>query len=587
MNVNFHKQRARELLNDNQPDEARQVCEEIRDANAADAEIFYLLGCCYGKTGQDTDAVVAFQESLKIKSDAPVSLFSLGKIQAKLGFHEEAVESYKAALAIKPEMFRAHCALANALCSLDLNRDAKKHYEKAVKLKPEKAVPHMGLATIAWEVDCNLEEAVNHLKIAIELKPENIAYRCTLGSVFIDALQLDESFSCFREAQKIAPENARVIAGLALLHSLKGQYKESMEQIDVLRNNNIYHTMAAVAFTGICKHLHNCEEAVDYAKKSLENNHVAKDTDETLNIHIARALDSLERYDEAWQYFTKGNKITEGLYDTAGHRLRTEKMMEVFSHMNMMGLAKSSIDSKRPIFIVGMPRSGTSLVEQILSAHPDVCGGGELTYMSDLRATIMQQAGTDNSWPACARGLKQEDLNRLATSYLDRLNDISESAKRVTDKMPHNFFELGLIQMLFPQAHIIHCNRDPRDTCLSIYFQNFLDGHDYSRNMYHIGVHYHQYLKLMAHWRSHLSMSFLDVQYEELVSDPEAVVRQMLQHCNLQWHDGCLDFHKVKRLVRTASYDQVRQPIYTKSVQRWRHYEKHLSMLEEGLERGF
>ena len=183
--------------------------------------------------------------------------------------------------------------------------------------------------------------------------------------------------------------------------------------------------------------------------------------------------------------------------------------------------------------------------------------------------------------------LTQDDLNRLAGSYLDQLNGISTSAERVSDKMPHNFFELGLIQMLFPEAQIIHCNRDPMDTCLSIYFQNFQDGHEYARNLYNIGSHYHQYLHLMEHWRRTLSMPFMDVQYEELVHDPEPVVRQMLKHCNLEWYDGCLEFHKVKRMVRTASYDQVRQPMYTRSVNRWSHYEKHLDELKAGLERGF
>jgi LPS sulfotransferase NodH len=125
------------------------------------------------------------------------------------------------------------------------------------------------------------------------------------------------------------------------------------------------------------------------------------------------------------------------------------------------------------------------------------------------------------------------------------------------------------------------------DTCLSIYFQNFLDGHDYSKNLYHIGAHYHQYLDLMAHWRSHLSIPFLDVQYEDLVRDPEPIVRQMLHHCELEWHDDCLEFHNVKRRVHTASYDQVRQPMYTRSIKRWRHYEKHLDELTKGLERGY
>jgi tetratricopeptide (TPR) repeat protein len=583
MNIDSQKKRAWKLFNNNKLDEAIQLCEQIQ---TADAEVFFLIGWCCNGTGQYVRAVDAFQESLKIKPDAPVTLLKLGRALVKLDRCEEAVEKYRLALKIKPKMSKAHCALANALSFLELTKEAEEHYKKAIKLNPDMPTAQIGLAKLYWSAGNNIEKAIDIIKTAILLKPKNISYRCMLGNALMDGHRIDESFACFSEVIRVDAENPSAIAGMARLYNLKGQYDKSMEQIEKLRNKKIYNTMAAIAFTSICKHLHNCEDAITYAQKSLENNHNDKNTDEALYMHVARALDSLERYDEAWQCFTKGNGLTEGLYDTAGHRLRAESMISVFSHANTMGMVKSSIDSKRPIFIVGMPRSGTSLVEQILSAHPDVCGGGELTHISDLRAIIMQQAGLDKKWPDCAFGLRQDDLNRLAATYLDRLNEISDSAKRITDKMPHNFFELGLIQMLFPQAHIIHCNRDPMDTCLSIYFQNFLDGHDYSRNLYHIGAHYHQYLKLMAHWRSHLSMPFLDVQYEELVSNPEAIVRQMLNHCDLEWYDGCLDFHKVKRMVHTASFDQVRQPMYKKSVQRWRHYEKHLHLLEEGLERG-
>jgi hypothetical protein len=234
-----------------------------------------------------------------------------------------------------------------------------------------------------------------------------------------------------------------------------------------------------------------------------------------------------------------------------------------------------------------MPRSGTSLVEQILAAHPRVSGGGELTCISDIIKNLPHEVGQKKGWPDCAHNIRQNDVNRLARRYLDQLDAVSKTAEHVTDKMPHNFFELGLIQLLFPAAQVIHCKRDSMDTCLSIYFQNFLGGHDYAKNLYHIGTHYHQYQRLMEHWRHYLSIPVLDVQYEDLVRDPEPVVRRMLEHCKLEWYEGCLEFHKVKRLVSTASYDQVRQPIYTRSIGRWRHYERHLDELKNGLERGF
>ena len=295
----------------------------------------------------------------------------------------------------------------------------------------------------------------------------------------------------------------------------------------------------------------------------------------------------MERFDEAWPHFVAGNNATAQLYDTVNFRLRVEKTMEVFSQAGLFSLPRSDVNSQRPVFIVGMPRSGTSLVEQILAEHPRICGGGELTFLSDIMMNLPASIGSKKGWPFCATELTKDDLNRMAHRYLERLEGISETADRVTDKMPHNFTELGLLQLLFPDARVIHCKRDPKDTCLSIYFMNFLIGHEYSRDLFHIGTHYYQYQRLMEHWKHYLTIPILDIQNEDLVNDPEPLVRQMLEHCDLEWHQGCLDFHKSKRLVHTASYDQVRQPLYSRSIGRWRNYEKYLGELEKGLGRGF
>lgn len=588
MDITFHKQRAWKLFYDFKTDEALEICENIRDADVADSEIHYLLGCCYGHEKQYSDAVSAFQESLKTKPNAIVTLMALGTALTKLGQIDEAIKNYEFVLSLKPDMAAAHCALADVLYIHESFSEAKQHYEKAMSLQPDLASAYAGMASIAWTLDRDPEKALKYITDAVAHSPENLSYKCQLGDALLNVQRNEESLECFSEVLRLDPENIRAIGSIARIHSFQGEYDKAMDKIDLLRKKEVYTVIAANAFANICKSLGNCEESVEYTKKLLQRGEdMDKRSAEAVYMHLARVLDSLGQYEEAWSYFIKGNKLTETPYDAVAHRLRTENMKKFYSHAGMMALPKSTIDTKRPIFIVGMPRSGTSLVEQILAAHPKVFGGGELTYMSDVRDVIMQRPGADENWPSCVRELKQEDLNRLAGIYLEHLHGLSTSAERVTDKMPHNFFELGLIQMLFPQAHIIHCNRDPMDTCVSIFQQNFLLEHDYSKSLYHIGVHYHQYLDLMSHWRSHLSIPFLDVQYEELVDNPENIVRQMLEHCNLEWYDGCMDFHKVKRQVNTASFDQVRQPIYKKSVQRWRNYEPHLDELKAGLKRGF
>jgi hypothetical protein len=228
-----------------------------------------------------------------------------------------------------------------------------------------------------------------------------------------------------------------------------------------------------------------------------------------------------------------------------------------------------------------MPRSGTSLVEQILSTHPGVYGAGELTAIDQFARHLGDATG--DAYPQSALHLDQATIDAAARQYLAALQDLAPSAIRVTDKMPGNFLHLGLIQLLFPGARVIHCRRDPLDTCLSCYFQQFNQGQTFSYDLSDLGHHYRQYQRLMRHWQSVISLPMLDVHYEDLVADQEAMSRKMLEFCGLDWTDECMRFYESKRYVATASYDQVRQPIYHKSVGRWRHYERYLGPLKTAL----
>ena len=250
-------------------------------------------------------------------------------------------------------------------------------------------------------------------------------------------------------------------------------------------------------------------------------------------------------------------------------------------------MPRSANRSKLPVFIVGMPRSGTSLVEQILASHPQVCGAGELEDAHGMTVTLATMLGGKIAYPACLTSAKRRHLDELAQRYLAKLSKFSRTAMRVTDKMPHNFMALGLIELLFPGAHIIHCKRDPVDTCLSIYGLEFNTNHPYADNLEHLGAYYLEYLRLMEHWKTVLSVPILEVQYEELVADQEGVSRQMVEFCGLPWDVRCLNFHQAERVVTTHSYDQVRRPIYKQSVARWKNYESHLAPLIAALSQGF
>jgi len=233
-----------------------------------------------------------------------------------------------------------------------------------------------------------------------------------------------------------------------------------------------------------------------------------------------------------------------------------------------------------PVFIVGMPRSGTSLVEQVLSSHPQVFGAGELTFVIQMEK-ILRKGYEEDAFPEHIKFFDENVFENLANLYLSQLRSLSKNAVRITDKMPGNFEYLWIITLLFRNAKIIHCKRNPLDTCLSCYFTDFTRSHGYKNDLRDLGLFYLQYRRLMNHWHEVLPIPILDVQYEELVENQEQISREIVEFCGLRWDDNCLEFYKSQRPVQTASALQVRRKIYKTSVDRWKRYEKYLTPLLE------
>ena len=295
--------------------------------------------------------------------------------------------------------------------------------------------------------------------------------------------------------------------------------------------------------------------------------------------------DHLGAFDAAFRCYREANALRHARFDGDAVTRLTDQRVAYFSAERLARLPRAAKRDDLPVFIVGMPRSGTSLVEQILASHPRVAGAGELRLIGAIARSL--NLGTDSgaveAAPDLAPGLDQESIDRAAASHLERLRAIGGEAARVTDKMPYNFRHLGLISLLFPDARIIHCLRDPMDTCMSCYFQGFRAGNSQTFDLGHLGAFYVQYDRLMRHWRRVLDIPVLEIRYEDHVAEPERTCREMLAFLDLEWDPRCLRFHESRRVVRTASRDQVREPIYTRSVARWRNYERHLGPLKEAL----
>jgi hypothetical protein len=308
-----------------------------------------------------------------------------------------------------------------------------------------------------------------------------------------------------------------------------------------------------------------------------------------LHFGLAQVLDARACYAEAAEHLAKANALASADchkrgqgYDPADHVRFVTSMIAACTPAFFERVRGWGLETERPIFIFGLPRSGTTLTEQILAGHSQVFGAGELR----LGHEDLEALGSSQSDPQERLGRLEPDIaRRVAQRHLDRLGELNQSVPRVADKMPDNYLCLGLLATLFPRARFIHCRRDLRDVAVSCWMTHFRQIR-WANDPQHIASRFHEYERLMAHWRQTLPVSMLEVDYEETVSDLDGVARRLVAWCGLPWEPACLEFHRVRRPVRTASVSQVRQPIYAHSVGRWKHYDQPLAALFAHLDTG-
>ena len=314
---------------------------------------------------------------------------------------------------------------------------------------------------------------------------------------------------------------------------------------------------------------------------------VGEEVRRSLWFDIGKAHESGSSYDEAFEAYTRGNRVRPGRWDAAAHARRHDRIMAVFTPRLMTSLAAAGNQSRLPVFIVGMPRSGSTLIEQIIDGHPQAHGAGEILAMPDVAASMNTTIGSTLTFPGCMADLDRGDLPALGRAYLDQVRTLAPRATRVCDKQLGNYELVGLIALLFPRARIIHSRRDPMDTCLSCYVQKFPPGGPaYTEDLRNLGLAYNDYTALMAHWRHVLGDRILEIDYEGLIEDQEGVSRRLIEYIGLPWDDRCLRFYETGRAVTTLSHEQVTRPIYRGSVGRHKRFVKHLAALSDVLERG-
>jgi tetratricopeptide (TPR) repeat protein len=588
--------------------------------NPQGADAHNNLGIAHYDIGDYAGAVACYDKAIELRPRFAEAISNRGNALRNLRRFEEAEAEYRRALAINPSYPEAYNNLGSVLRDLERPAEAETAYKKALAIAPNYLEARNNLI-LAFKDQKNYDAALAAGQEALRLKPQNADALAYIGSIHVDQKKPDQALEILRRSLALNPNKAETHNMIGRAYFEAGQSQQAVE-----------HYRKAIALKadfadphnnlGTClKELGQFDEALASFNRALamqpdligayvnlvdtkkftgnDDVHLTamerfaekietlpEERQQHLHFGLAKAYDDLKRYDEAFSHLLKGNAIKRKSvdYDEQAVLGYFERVKAVITADVIREKSGGGSDNNQPIFILGMPRSGTTLVEQILASHPAVKGGGELKDLNDTVNLVRSRDGNQAPYPEFVPVLSMGELASIGDAYARRLDKRAPGALHITDKMPSNFYYLGLIHLALPRAKIIHTNRNPIDTCVSCFSKLFAGEQSQTYDLGELGRYYRAYYELMAHWRSVLPAgAFLDVQYEEVVGDVEGQARRILDYCGLEWDARVLEFHRHERPVKTASSSQVRKPIYGSSVARWRNYEAFLGPLLTGL----
>ncbi len=536
------------------------------------AEVHYNLANALHDLRQLDEAVVSYRRALEIKPRYAEALCNLGNVLRSLGQLDEAVASYRQALVLKPGFLEVYNSLGNALQNLGQLDAAAQSYRRALLLKPDVADAHNNLGNSLLDLGQH-DEAVTCYRRALVLNSDYAEAHNNLGIALRQQNRIAEAEASCRRALEINPHSPATVIFLGQLHADKGKFPEAENLFKRAISIEPRLPEAWAGIAGLRKMTSNDADWLVEAQR-LAGDCLPPRQEAHLRYAIGKYFDDVRDFGQAFINYRRANELAK-LNGAKYDRHRLTQSIDLITHTydrNWLTQASVPNSSQRPVLIIGMPRSGTTLVEQILASHPSVFGAGELTYWSSASAAYeasLRDRETTNSI-----------IDKLANDYLRLLREASADALCVVDKMPANFLYLGLVHAALPKARIIHMRRNPIDTCLSIYFQHFGTAHRYANDLDDLAHYYAAYSRVMEHWRSTLpENSILEVSYEGLVADPETWSRKMLDFIGVPWDPICLEFERTDRTVNTFSKWQARQKISNSSVGRWRNYERFVGPL--------
>lgn len=538
------------------------------------------LGLVLFQLGQADKAVESFHTALGIDANDPGIHNNLGVVLEAMGRLDDAIPCFRRSLELAPGQVEVCNNLGAALYAQGAYDEAERHLLEAADINPALANVHFNLSRL-YLAQGKPEAAVGAARRAIELNPGHPECFIALATAQRAMGELEESLSSLRAAVALNPTHAMALNDIGVCLLTLGRFEEA----DASFRRALHAApRLAIAHENIAR-TRRYEESdrakIDYVEALAAEGNQTKEGQAHLHFALGKMLDDIGEYERAMQHFVSANALEHERmrFDAAAVRSFVERSRATFTPAFVEEKRSLGNPSDMPVFIVGMLRSGSTLVEQILASHPGVYAAGELEYFRNVSRDLPGRLGGGQDYPDCLSALDAETLETVTNGYLEWIRERMGDARRFTDKNPLNFEHLGFIMLAFPNARVIHCRRDPLDVCLSIYFQHFSERHDFAYSFADIAEYHRQYEQLMAHWQSVFPGRIHDVGYEDLVANLEAVSRDMIEYLGLEWDEKCLEFHRTVRPVGTASHWQVRQPLYTRSVGHWRHYEPYLEEL--------
>lgn len=558
-------------MQDAAPDAARQ------------AEQHFHAGVAAAGRGAGDEAVASFRHAVALQPRFAGAQANLGLLLVAMRRHAEAEPALRAAVALLPGDAALRNALGVAQEALLRYADAEQTYRAALELQPGLAEAHANLGNCLRRLG-RLFEAEAHLVRATELKPEFAVAHFNLGVLLQDRGEAERAIAEYRQALAYRPDYIEALNNLGSSLRLQGfvdEARATFERILELRPTQVE------AHCNLAQYK-TYREGDPHIEQLMSQQHRVASLPEEGQVRywftVGKMLEDVGRHDESFAAYATANRAKHAAtpWDEAAHLALQRRIVASFTRERLATAASHAAEGPTPVFILGMPRSGTSLLEQVLATLPRVHGAGEITWIAET----LQQAADESGDPAfrfpeSLAAYSDQRLVALGRKYLERIRELAPNATHVVDKLPDNFMHIGLIHLMLPGARIIHSMRDPMDSCFSCFSRLFTGNNlGYTYNLGAVARYWVSYREIMDHWHAALPPGrVLDVAYETMVADFENQARRLIDYLGVPWDDRCLGFHDNRRIVRTASVAQVRKPIYRTSVARWKHYEKHLGEL--------